>query len=372
MRIFHLITHLRLGAGRALVDLAVCQAKSQGHEVLVATAEDAEGTWRSDAALIEELERVGVISAPVGDFFHRRPAGLVDSASRLRTLVGVWNPSTVVHAHTALGAALGHWAGAPRVVVTCHGWDLSRPVEYDLQDALAFSLADAVISPSTYWAQRVAALPGKLEVQVVPYGFDLQRYPVLPNHARRGPLRIVCVGELTPRKGQDTLIDAMPLVWRYAPDAELHLLGEGDMGKTLRDRARHLDPDGRRIVFRGHVAHPYFELASYDLFCRPSRSDNQPVAIVEAMLAGLPIIATSVGGIPEMIEGSGSGEIVSPDSVGELSEAIRRLAIREDRSAFGSRGRAFARTAYDVEVEVDRIDALYRGAIEAAKGPGPR
>jgi glycosyltransferase involved in cell wall biosynthesis len=257
MRIVHLVTHLRLGAGRAVVDLAARQARGRRHDVLVALADVAEGSWRSDETLVEELETAGVRTASIGDFFHRDVVGLAASAERLKQLVGAWTTATIVHAHTALGAAVARWAGAHHAIVTCHGWSLERAADYTLQDALAFARADAIVSPSRYWAERVASLPGAADVRVIPYGFDLSRYPLVRRGRRSShPLRVVCVGELTTRKGQDVLLEAMPLIWGDAPDTELHMMGDGDLAQTLRDRAAELDPERRRILFHGHVPWP--------------------------------------------------------------------------------------------------------------------
>src|SRR5215218_5470186 len=112
MRIVHLITHLRLGAGRAIVDLAVHQASRAGHRVLVVVSADAEGGWRSDPSMAEELTAAGVAVGIAGDFFHRDPALLDRAAVLLRELVGTWNSGTVVHSHTAPGIAVARWSGA--------------------------------------------------------------------------------------------------------------------------------------------------------------------------------------------------------------------------------------------------------------------
>ena len=105
----------------------------------------------------------------------------------------------------------------------------------------------------------------------------------------------------------------------------------------------------------------YERLAGYDLFCLPTRSDNQPVSIVEAMLAGLPIVATNVGGIPEMIAGADAGDIVPPDCADARAASILRVGRRADRAALGARGRAFACRTYDIDAEVERLAALYEG-----------
>ena len=364
MRIVHLITHLRLGAGRAIVDLAVHQASHRGHDVLIVVADDAEGRWRSDPAMVEELRASGVGVHTAGDFFHRDPFLLDAAAVRLRALAGPWDDLTVVHSHTAPGIAVARWSGARRIIATCHGWSIDRPAEYALQDALAFSLADAIVSPSTYWAERVAALPGHPHVEAIPYGFDLSRYAdLMPNRAGRHPARIACLGELTARKGQDVLLEAMPAVWDALPQAEVHLFGDGDLRPALEARARGLDVDSRRVFLHGHVRGAYRQLPDHDLLVLPTRSDNQPVAIVEAMLAGLPIVSTTVGGIPEMIEQADCGETVAPEDPGGLAASMLRVLGRRDRDAMSARGRSFAAATYDVARSAAAHQPLYQDTI---------
>jgi glycosyltransferase involved in cell wall biosynthesis len=366
VRILHLITHLRLGAGRAIVDLAIQQAQSNTADVRVALADDAEGNWRSDAHLLEELSTAGIPVCAAGDFFHRAPGALSASVARLRSLLAEWGAPSVVHAHTAMGGAVARWAGAPRVVVTCHGWNTSRPAEYDLQDALAFSLADAIVSPSSYWAERIAALPGRLRPAVISNGFDVSRYPALSRDAAGDRLRIACVGELTARKGQDVLLEAMPHVWAQHPGAELHLLGDGDASVALHARGAQLDPTGGRVVFHGYVPNAYSFLAHCDLLCLPARSDNQPVAIIEAMLAELPVVATRVGGIPEMIAGAGCGVVTSPGSAIELAQAICAYRDAARRVRDGRNGRRFAETEYNRRVTATRLLTLYADVTACA------
>lgn len=362
VRIIHLITHLRLGAGRAIVDLAEHQAAT-GSEVVVGVADDAEGNWRSDPRLVRELNDAGVRTVCVGDFFHRDVRGLRQAAARLSATAGRWE-STVVHAHAAMGVAMARWAGAPAVVATCHGWSPDRLPAYDLQDALALSMADAIISPSTYWARRVGELCGLNDgrLHVIPYGVDLRAYPPLsPAERHDAPMQIACVGELTHRKGQDVLLDAMPRIWADEPGTQLHLFGDGDLADALRSRARTIDPDGVRVVFRGHVPYPYGELAGFDLCCLPTRSDNQPLAIVEALLAGVPVVATDVGGIPEMLAGPHAGAVVPAEAAAALADAVLRVG-RAERAP--EKIRSNAETAYALDVCTARTMAVYHTALE--------
>jgi glycosyltransferase involved in cell wall biosynthesis len=363
MHIVHVMTHLRLGAGRAVVDTAIEQAKQPGARVSVVLPDDANGNWRTDRFLADELCGRGIRVEVIGDYFHRRVAAVREAAGRLGRAVGPMTGDTVVHAHSAMGGVVGRWAGAPVVVATCHGWNLERPPDFDLQDALAFSLCDLIVSPSHHWAERVRALAPDTPVRVLANGFDLSRLPPLVRAGRRpdAPIRVICVGELTARKGQDVLIDAMPEVWRAVPAMEVHVFGDGDEAARLRARADAIDAGRGRLHVDGFVPDPYARLARYDIACLPSRSDNQPVALIEAMLAGLPIVATRVGGIPELIEDAGCGVIVEPGSPAALAQALRDVAGEGEAGwrALGQRGERFARGQFDVERTVAELGSIY-------------
>jgi glycosyltransferase involved in cell wall biosynthesis len=368
-RIVHAIAQLRFGAGRYLVDTAVEQHRRHPGAVSVVVGDDGEAPWVSSPFLIAELEAHGIAVARCGDLFHRDVTGLKASAERLRRLAGQWTAGTVVHAHTAMTAAVARWAGAPIVICSCHGWSPERPSAFDLQDALACSIADAVTTPSTHWARVLKQRTALRDVALIPYGFDLERYPRLRrSEATAPPLRVVCVGELTARKGPDVMLDAMVRLWARYPEVEVHFVGDGDSAAAVRAQARTIDPSGSRVVLHGHVDTPYSMLATFDLFALASRSDNQPVAIVEAMLAGLPVVSTNVGGIAELIEGGECGRVVEADAPGSLADAICALidAGVDGRSAMGARGERFARRTFDIRRHADALETIYCQAGRAS------
>jgi glycosyltransferase involved in cell wall biosynthesis len=381
----HLITHLRLGAGRYIVDLAVEQLR-RGDLVSVCLSDDAERNWKSDPAMVAELRRAGVGVVRIGDMFHRDPEALRVAAVHLKDYVSGLSDRTVIHSHMGMGILVGRDSGATTVVSTCHGWNPARPSEHDEQDAVAFTLASGVTSPSNYWAERVTRLSGVANVKVLPYGFDLTRYPELDSAPtpRRGiaamgdagierrwgkpfsavTRRIICLAELTARKGQDVLISAMPKVWETWPKAELYLAGDGDTRESLRAQALQIDPHEERIFFRGFIEQPYRMLHHFDLMCLPTRSDNQPVSIVEAMLAGLPVVSTTVGGIPEQIAMGEGGVCVAPDDAPALASALISQLDRRGRTKSGA-----ARAIFDIHNHVSSLDRWYELAERVIPDP---
>jgi glycosyltransferase involved in cell wall biosynthesis len=320
---------------------------------------------------VAELQSAGVTVKTIGDFFRRDLNLLRAAASSLADAMGQEAASTLVHAHSAMPAAVARWAGAGTVVMTCHGMMPGRSKEFDLQDALAIRMADALVSPSRHWAERLRADFNAPPVSVVPDGLDAARHPPIANGGRltARASRLVTVCELTHRKGIDLLIAAMPRVWSERPDVTLDVLGSGDQAESLARLAAAVDPAGTRIRLLGHVARPYFALAGYDVFVLPTRSDNFPAALAEAMFAGLPVIGTDVGGVPEMIRDGNCGLVVPPESSDALATAILRMSGQDEkgRRAQAAAGEAYARRHLTTERVVNDLASLYASATATSR-----
>jgi glycosyltransferase involved in cell wall biosynthesis len=365
--VFHVIAQLRLGAGRYLVDAAIEQARNFNHKVTVCVSDDADEYWRTDPRLASELACHGIKVKTIGDFFHRRTELIHKSAATMRKLLGQKTSKTIVHAHTAMAAAVGQWARPDGLVGACHGWGANRPAEIDLQDSLAYQFCDVVMTFSQYWANRLKNDLAVSDPKVIRIGLNLERYQQTEKKVdKHGPMRIVTACELTYRKGVDLLLKAMPVVWKDIADVELHIMGHGDSADDLRLLAASLDPGKKRIVFHGMVADPYSHFADYDLFVLSSRSDNLPVILLEAMLARLPIVATAVGGVPELISAAQCGTVISPESTEALAEnMIATLkAGRQSMISIGMKGEQFIRTKLDVRQTAAELDDVYRGVLQ--------
>ncbi len=185
---------------------------------------------------------------------------------------------------------------------------------------------------------------------MIPNGVALD--PVLPE---RGEL----VGTLTsfaPVKGLDVLLDAA----RELPSARFALFGEGDSA-ALAARARALGLDGR-LTFPGPVP-ARAALAQMAVFVLSSYMENAPLALLEAMAAGVPVVATRVGGVPELVP-EGTGELVEPGDPAALAAAIARLL--DDPSLASARAAAARRhveASGGAAAMVDRTLALYEGLL---------
>jgi glycosyltransferase involved in cell wall biosynthesis len=362
-----MIGHLRFGAGRYIVDMAIDQASRLGHDVTILTSFDIDDNWRTDKNLVHELKQAGINVEVVGDIFTRDNSILLRTAPRLEQLLGSGLKDTIVHAHSAIPAVVARLAGAENIVATCHGWNLDRPKEYEAEDASAFQNCGAVITNSRHWAKRLTDICGIVDPVVIAGGLNMSKFPPLksPENRFHEPVKIVSVSELTHRKGVDVLIDAFINVRERFEKCELHILGDGDMSDTLHKQAERLGGDSSSIVFHGAVSFPYNEFSDYDLFSIPSRSDNYPVAIIEAMLGGLPVVGTDAGGIPEMIKDGQCGVVVEPESAESLASGILDLLERgqDQLRDLGSNGEKFARECLGVEPATNATQKVYKNVV---------
>ncbi|MHB1534159.1 MAG: glycosyltransferase family 4 protein [Acidimicrobiales bacterium] len=164
------------------------------------------------------------------------------------------------------------------------------------------------------------------------------------------------VGRLAPEKGFDVLIDSMGSI----ADCRLVLFGEGSERARLEGM---IEERGlvERVELPGAVRHPWVEQCCPDIFVAPSRAEGMGIAIVEAMLCEIPVVATRVGGIPEVVADGETGLLVPPDDAKSLAVAICSLLDNPQlRLEMGQRGRRRALNVFGPQVAARRYEAIYR------------
>jgi glycosyltransferase involved in cell wall biosynthesis len=243
----------------------------------------------------------------------------------------------------------------------------SRPVSPPFE-RLLLALCDRAIAVSRATAGRSNAMKTSSRVRVVPTGLppiehlgrDAARDRLgLPRH---GFLAGV-VGRIEPDKGGEDAVAALPAIRRVRDDARLVFLGASPPGdrhvETLRSLAAAVGV-AEAVLFAGDRPEAASLLAAFDLVLHPSRHEALPRVLIEALFAGVPVVASAVGGIPEVIESGRCGLLVPPRDPEALAAAAATLAgDPELRRRFGEQGRARARELFSIEAMVFRIVAIY-------------
>lgn len=263
-----------------------------------------------------------------------------------------------------------------RWVAFHHGYTrMSAKVRmYQQLDRLSLRAADRVVTVCTPFALqlahrgvdpgRVRILANAIEDRVRTSDGDMrhlrQRLGVQPTDRI-----IVSVGRLSAEKGHATLISAYRKIMEKSGSRRLRLVLVGDGGEAQNLRAAAADL-GERIVFTGHVDDPWPYYCLADVFALPSYSEGSPLALFEAMSAGLPIVASAVGGIPETLSNGESALLVAAGSADELAAALERVLSDADLAArLGQGANATARKFSPERYTRERI-SIYESVLAEA------
>jgi glycosyltransferase involved in cell wall biosynthesis len=218
---------------------------------------------------------------------------------------------------------------------------------------LTARLADRVVAPSHETARELVEDYGARDVAVVPNGVTLpERAPERPAGAPApaGPFTILYAGRLRTRKAVAVLLEAFARLRERVPEARLVLVGDGEQRPALEAQAGRLGI-ADAVSFEGgrpHGAMPEYYRAA-DVFCLPSLYEGFPLAILEAMAAGLPVVATAVAGVPEAVADGTTGRVVPAEDAPALADVLAELAADRGRArAMGEAGRERAEREFAI------------------------
>ncbi len=338
----------------------------RGHEVTVLSIRQAD---------VPGVRVLTVCAGPVND---RSRAWTALSYARLllgaRAHLAAIAPD-VVHAHfTVTHGVIGAFSRFRPLVLSAWGSDVLLPDRglgswlYRRLNRYALAWADAVTSTSRFMGGYVRALaPAGRTVHEIPFGVDPDRFrPARGPAAGTDAFRIGFVKSLVPKYGPDVLIRAMPEIVAAIPEARLVIAGEGPMRPGLERLVRDLGL-GDRIEFRGFVPNDALPdlLNRLDLFVNCTHLESFGVAVLEASACGLAVVATRVGGVPEVCCDGETALLIDPGDSGALAGAVIRLARDETlRRDMGEAGRRFVLENFvwgdNVEQMLDRLEHLRR------------
>jgi glycosyltransferase involved in cell wall biosynthesis len=293
----------------------------------------------------------------------RRPRpGAVGSVNALGRLARATD-AALIHANGSRAMAYAGVAG--RLAVRPALWHVRVADRDGLVDRALCALATAIIATSRAVARRFAWAPAK--VRLVPNGVDLARFaPRPPSPAVRAGLAVppsapvaVSIGRHVPEKGYRHLVEAAALVERARPGVHWVLVGDGELRGDLEAQARRLGVESR-VHFAGWRDDVADVLALADVFVLPSESEGFGRVLVEAMAMGRAIVATAVGGVPDVVLAGQTGLLVEPASPAALGDAVRALLDDPARAArLGAAGRARAESTFGLGAHVDAVERVY-------------
>jgi glycosyltransferase involved in cell wall biosynthesis len=270
----------------------------------------------------------------------------------------------LVHTHLVHADVYGA-LGARRLVSTKHNDDPFRAGVFRFVERVLARRASKVIAITDalarFQVERVGLSADKLEV--IHYGLDElpQRWGSNPQDDVPSDARVLlAVCRLEPQKGLDVAVRALRDIRARHPKAELVVLGEGPQRSALVQLAGELQVP---LHLPGRVPDVAAWLRRAELLVHPARWEGFGLALLEAMLASKPVVATRVSSIPEIVADGETGLLVGPDDAAALAAAVTR--VLDDPGSYGEQGRRRAQSEFSVARMTDRTLALYERAVRA-------
>jgi glycosyltransferase involved in cell wall biosynthesis len=361
LRVLHVVESLEMGGLERMVhDLAI----ARGGATSIACLE-------SVGKFGEDLAARGIAVELVG-----KQGGFLATLSRLRRLLLRIRPD-VVHCHNLhallVGGLSARLAGDIPVVMTKHGEGIPRSgqamrvIRWLVRRAPVVAVSPEARRLMTEWMP-----PGCPPVCYIANGISTEAYDNLPSReaARKRlglPASAFIVGtvsRLVPCKRHMDLLGAFAGLLPQIPGARLVIVGDGPLRASIESRVVELGLQ-QSVSMLGERRDIPQVLAALDVFCLPSDLEGMPMTVLEAMAAGLPVVASDVGGIPELVEHERTGLLVKPAAPHELGTAILSLAHDPARSrAMGSLGREKLQRSFSIAAAVAAYEACYGRVAE--------
>jgi glycosyltransferase involved in cell wall biosynthesis len=375
MKILYLITKSNWGgAQRHVFDLAVSM-KDRGHEVAVALGGN--GTLRT------RLEAAGIYTHSIAAM--GRDIAIGKDAGSLKEIISVirHRRPDILHVHSpkaaGLGALAGRILGVKSIIYTVHGWTFneSRPIHQRLA-IIFFSWITMMLCHTTIllsereYAQTLNFPWIKEKLRLIPLGIksptfisvdgakqSIAKHIGMPIPEFNKKIVIGTIAELHPNKGLSYLINAMTSVIEQYPQAISVIISDGQEKDNLQALIKEKKLE-QYVFLAGYMDHAAEYLKAFTIFVLPSLKEGLPYTILEAGHASLPVIATTVGGIPEIIEDMKSGVLVQPKNIRELAHALSFMIEHpEERKKSGTALKERVSKQFSLEKMLDDVAEVY-------------
>lgn len=388
--VMHIITRLDHGGSAQNTMLTVLGHDRTQYEPVVIAGHpgswDAQGGMAATEEQCRRLEKERIACVIVPSLV--RPISLWKDFCALWTLTGILRAArpAIVHTHTSKAGVLGRiaawFARVPVIVHTPHGHVFyghfgpgKSRIFLQIERILSRVTTALVALTSAERDDHLERAVGRADrFAVIPSGIDVERFRRARVGGRQVPTEFDCpadativgsIGWLTDIKGHRVLIEALGHLKDAFPTLHVVIVGSGGQQSALLAQADSLGLRDR-VHLVGHRDDIERCLAGMDCFVFPSLNEGMGRALIEAMAAGLPVVASRVGGIPAIVRHEENGLLVAAGDSRALSEAVRR--ILSDSQLAGSLGRNASHSIgneFGVKAMVDAVESVYRGAVQA-------
>lgn len=362
------------GAQRHVFDLSLAM-KSSGHEVWVILG--------GEGLLKKKLEEAGIYTFSIPEM--DRDINLkkeINSFKEIYTIIKDKKPD-IIHLHSPKASGLGSLAGRilkiKSIITTIHGWSFNeeRPV-YERLGIIFFSWLTMLLSHKTIVIsskehKQALHFPWvKEKIEFIPLGIKPITF-ISVDGAKQALAKIIgmnfvdfykknviaTIAELHPNKGLQYLIQAIKIIAQEQQNTICLIIGEGQDKEALQEQIKK-DNLSEKIFLTGRIDNASEYLKGISVFVLPSIKEGLPYVILESGLASLAVVATNVGGIPDIIDDMKSGILIQPKNYRELAHALSFMIEHpEERRSYGNLLKEKVSSSFKIEDMINKIARLY-------------
>lgn len=386
IKVLHVITRLDKGGSAQNTFLTLLGLKEQNFESSLITGLSLESEMRQEEIKavekdIQRLESKGIELVRCPSLVRK-----INIIKDLRAFFNIWkiikkNKPLIVHTHTSKAGLLGRLAAklarVPIIAHTPHGhvffgyFRRFKTKIFVILEKIASRITDRIVALTEREKQDhvLFKIAKEDKFAVIHSGVELNELQELSSKGKQNFKKelgipensfvVGTIGRLVPVKGPEFLVEAAKYIILKHPTTYFIFGGDGYLEEGLKKKAIELGVQNN-IIFLGWRADVSRIISLYDIFALPSLNEGMGRVLVEAMALGKPIVASNIGGIPDLVSHGKNGFLVSPKNPGQLAKYIQILiADKEKRESMGKKGKEIAQN-FSKEIMVDRIIELYK------------
>ncbi len=327
-------------------------------------------------AMGREIEGIGIELTALNRFrYHRILPGIFVDLSRLMKKKHIHIVRTHRYHPNVYGRVAAFLAGVPVIVASVHdNYRMDKRPKRRIVNHILSKITDKIVAVSESIKKDIVRYdkidPSK--ILVIPNGVDTERFNPEGNFAnikeefliKDNDIVIGFVGRIVPAKGLEYLIDTLSYLKEEFKNLKLLIIGEGSLVDGLKEKSKENNVNDS-VIFTGRRRDIPDILSCIDIFVMPSIAEGLPNALLEAMAMGKPIVATEVGGIPEVIKNGSNGQLVPPRDPGALAMAIKEfIGNGQLATKMGQAARNLVLDNYSIGKTAQKWQSLYLSILK--------